>query len=132
MMHLLLSFLLACSTSAPTAPSGSPAAAEARPGAVDVAGLKAAVDQGAVVIDVRTDDEYNSGHVPGARHIPLNELPGQLNQLAELKDKDVYLICAVGGRSSRATQLLAKEGFQHPINVEGGTNAWREAGYPLD
>lgn len=132
MLHLLLSLLIACSTSTPSTSPGEPAAASAQPGAVDVAGLKAAVDQGAVVIDVRTDDEYNSGHVPGARHIPLNELPGKLDQINDLQDKEVYLICASGGRSSRATQLLSREGFQHPINVEGGTSAWREAGYPLD
>jgi phage shock protein E len=131
MVHLLLLLSLACST--PSAPSSSgPTAAASLPSAVGVAELKAAVDAGAVVIDVRTDDEYNSGHVPGARHLPLNELPGRLDEIESLRDRDVYLICAVGGRSARATKLLAQEGFSRPINVTGGTDAWREAGYPLD
>lgn len=130
MSYLLLSLVLACSTPS-TTPSGAPSAV-AQPGSVDVAGLKTAFDAGAVVIDVRTDDEYNAGHVPGARHIPLNDLPSRLDEIDSLKGKDVYLICASGGRSARASTLLASEGFSRPINVEGGTNAWREAGYPLD
>lgn len=131
MTPLLLSVWLACAnpTSTPTADQPS----VTQPGAVDVATLKSAMDNGNItVIDVRTDDEYNSGHVPGARHIPLNDLPGQLSSLQGMRDQEIYLICAVGGRSARAATLLAQEGFTHPINVEGGTNAWRTAGYPLD
>lgn len=129
MLHLLLTLALACTGSTSSPDQRAPGEA----GAIDVAGLRQAMDAGApVVIDVRTDDEFNSGHVPGARHISLNELPDSLDSLNDLQDQPLYLICASGGRSGRAALFLAQEGFAQPINVEGGTNAWREAGYSLD
>lgn len=142
-MKLWLALLIAvgCGASSPSAPpptptSGAapaPAAPVAQRGSVDVAGLKSVVDGGpALVVDVRTPEEFATGHVPGARNIPVSALPDRLAELADARDKDVYLICAVGGRSARATAMLAEAGFTHPINVEGGTDAWRDAGYPLE
>lgn len=141
-----LAVLLACSSGAPPAapapsapPTGTPAteasapaAPAAQPGATDVAGLKSAMDKGAVtVVDVRTREEYALGHVPGAVNIPIDELEGRVSELDPYRKQDLYLICAVGGRSARATRLLADKGFERPINVEGGTNGWQSAGYPL-
>lgn len=136
-----LAVLLACSSGAPPAapaPGAAPAATPAseapasQPGATDVAGLKAAMDKGPVtVIDVRTREEYALGHVPGAVNIPIDELEGRVSELESYRKQDLYLICAVGGRSSRATRLLADKGFERPINVDGGTNGWQSAGYPL-
>ncbi|RDU35147.1 rhodanese-like domain-containing protein [Neobacillus piezotolerans] len=73
------------------------------------------------ILDVRTPDEYNGGHIPGAELIPLQVLDG----LAENLDKEeVYLIvCRSGNRSQQASDLLASKGFK-VINMEGGMNAW--------
>lgn len=139
-MGFKLALLLVIGCGAPPAPStaeapaqSAPAAPPAQPGATDVAGLKTAIDGGnALVIDVRTPEEFATGHVPGARNIPINALPDRLAELDSARTGDVYLICAVGGRSARATSMLAQSGFAHPINVEGGTDAWRDAGYPLE
>ncbi len=108
-------------------------AASARPEAVDVQGLKAAIAAGEVVLlDVRTPSEYADGHVPGALSLPLDGLSARLEALAEHRAGPVHLICASGGRSARAQRLLLEAGFARPINVEGGTRAWIAAGLPVE
>lgn len=135
---MLLLAWLACSTpEAPPAPAtagqAAPAPAPATVRQTDAAGLKAAMDAKEVrlLLDVRSPEEYAAGHVPGAVLLPLPELQGRLAELTPNKDEAIYVICEVGGRSARASALLAAEGFQ-PVNVDGGTRAWREAGLPVE
>lgn len=102
---------------------------------VDEADVKETADglatqPGAVLIDVRESHEWKAGHARGARHIPLAELPGRLDQLP--REAHVYLICATGNRSRSAAAFLHKNGFQHPVNVRGGTAAWHRAGLPIE
>lgn len=138
----MLSFtsLIACGNDEPAAAVAAPAPGSpprstpaAQTGEVDVAALKAAMDAGPVrLIDVRTPDEFAGARVPGAVNIPLDELESRLSDVSQDKGDVVYLICAVGGRSARATEALAAAGFLHPINVTGGTNGWKSAGLPTD
>ncbi len=112
------------------APAAAPAAAQ---GELDVAALKARLDAGDLaVIDVRSKQEFESGHVPGAVNIPLPDLKARMAELEPYREKEVALICAVGGRSSSATKYLQTEGFTGAINVSGGTKAWVQAGYPTE
>jgi len=74
------------------------------------------------VLDVRQPMEYESEHLPGAKLIPLPELPDSLNELDPEKPLIVY--CAVGGRSRMAAQLLANHDFKKVYYVEGGMEAW--------
>ena len=77
-----------------------------------------------VLLDVRTDGEYQSGHVSGAKHIPLHQLSGHLPALAkEFQGKEVYVICQTGGRSASACVSLAKMGLE-VYNVTGGMVGW--------
>lgn len=76
------------------------------------------------VIDVREDFEVLSGKIPGAIHIPLQELPFQKNRLD--KNKEYYIICHSGGRSARACEYLHQAGFK-VTNVAGGMSAWTGA-----
>jgi hydroxyacylglutathione hydrolase len=80
------------------------------------------------VIDVRRNGEYANGHVPGARHIPLDELPARIDEVRS----DVAVICASGYRSSIATSLLERGGVENVVNVAGGTSAWIRAGYRVE
>ena len=98
---------------------------------VDVAGLKAALAAGATVVDVRNPDETAAGHVPGAILLPLPELEGRVGELAAHKGKDLYVICKSGGRSARAAEFLAGQGFT-PVNVAGGTMSWLAQGFPVE
>jgi rhodanese-related sulfurtransferase len=92
---------------------------------VDLAQFEAAHEAGAVVLDVRQPDEYQSAHVPGAVLIPLDQLAARQD---EIPDGDpLYVICAVGGRSLTATRALVGAGYR-AVSVAGGTNGWIERG----
>ncbi len=83
---------------------------------------------GAVILDVREDYEWDAGHVDGALHIPLEQLPARLEELDP--DVDVNVICRTGGRSLRATTWLNQNGYS-AFNVVGGMGAWFEADKPM-
>ncbi len=85
--------------------------------------------QGALVVDVRERHEWTSGHVPGARHIPLGRLAQAAASLPT--DRDLLVICHSGNRSARATDLLQRAGLSRATNVAGGMLAWSRAGLPL-
>jgi rhodanese-related sulfurtransferase len=95
---------------------------------VDLAAFAAAHGKGAVVIDVREPAEYVSGHVPGARLMPLGRLPQHLGELP--RDRCVYVVCASGNRSKAAAELLTRAGID-AVSVAGGTGGWRGAGNPV-
>lgn len=86
----------------------------------------------AIIIDVRTQAEFQSGHVPGARNIPLNELPDKISSLTADRIQPVYFICASGVRSAKATQLARSQGYTKAINIKDGTYGWTSAGFPLE
>jgi len=80
-------------------------------------------------IDVRTPEEYASGHAYRAKNIPLDQLSANLDQLE--KNEPVYLICHSGNRSKKAARVLVDAGFPQAVSVAGGTEAWKSAGLPM-
>lgn len=76
-----------------------------------------------VVLDVRDQDEWEAGHVPGSMWIPLDQLQLRLDELP--KDKMIYALCHSGGRSALAVKLLTAQGYQAK-NVSGGILQWKE------
>ena len=97
---------------------------------VDSAGLEALRSRGPVVLlDVRTDAEIARGMIPGARHIPLNQLPARYTELDSRAVTVVY--CQSGARSAQACNWLAEKGFTQPYNLQGGVLAWVRDGLPL-
>ncbi len=92
---------------------------------VSIEQLKQARQDGAMVVDVRNDDEYAAGHVSGAASLPLPEVEARMQELP--KDRTIYFICQGGGRSGKAADLLSEAGFD-ARSVSGGTSAWVEAG----
>lgn len=73
------------------------------------------------ILDVREMDEFDSGHIPTSFNIPLSVLETEFEKLE--KSKEYYVICHLGGRSSRACQFLTREGYE-VVNVLGGMSAW--------
>ena len=83
-----------------------------------------------VMVDVRRDDEWVTGHVAGAIHIPVDDLPDRMDQVPQ--DKKVLFICAAGVRSGLACELAASMGYDSEklYNVEDGTPFWIEGNHP--
>ena len=82
------------------------------------------------VIDVREPHEYNAGHVPNAKLIPVATVFAHKDELP--RDKDVIFICQVGQRSALACEMAAAAGLTRLFNLEGGTEAWVKAGNPVE
>ncbi|MBT2706589.1 rhodanese-like domain-containing protein [Pseudomonas sp. ISL-84] len=76
----------------------------------------------AEVLDVRSEEEYAEGHIPGAALIPLPVLEENLDQLD--KEKPYLVVCRSGNRSAQASQILAENGFEKIYNMENGMNEW--------
>jgi len=85
---------------------------------------------GAQVVDVREDCEYENGHIPGAEHIPVNTVFARRDELS--RDRDIIFVCSVGQRSALACEMAAAAGLTRLYNVDGGTEAWISAGYPVE
>ena len=85
-------------------------------------------ESNATVVDVRESDEWKSGHIPGARHVPLGQINAHLPVL--LEEDEVIFVCHVGSRSAYATAALANAGHPGASNLIGGMVAWERAGLP--
>lgn len=82
------------------------------------------------VVDVREPWEWARGHITGAIHIPLQELPARLGEVDPAQD--IAFICHLGGRSEMATRFSRQHGFEHACNVPGGMDAWEKRGFPVE
>ncbi len=82
-----------------------------------------------LLVDVRTADEFATGHIHGAVNIPLDTLETQLNGIPQTQP--VVLYCHSGNRSGKAAQLLSNAGYKQIYDL-GGINAWTEQGYPIE
>lgn len=87
------------------------------------------IDEGAQLIDVRADHEWEAGRIAGAEHVPLPELPQRINELD--KDQPVVVYCRGGNRSSMATAALADAGFD-AVKLSDGIVGWSEEELPLE
>jgi len=121
-IFLLSLFLLACS------PSDNTAINQLSP--IASAGLQS--NDFAVIIDVRSNREWDNQRIPGAIHIPLGELKGRMDELKSFEGKQLIMQCAVGGRSSKAVEILQEAGFSDVSNMNGGIVAWQKANLPIE
>lgn len=85
----------------------------------------------ALMLDVRDDNEWAVGRLPNAMHIRLAELSKRISELEKYKDKPIVVYCRSGHRSARACALLKKSGFANPNNLAGGIVAWEQANLPI-
>lgn len=84
----------------------------------------------ALVLDVREDKEFSSGHIPKAKHIPLGKLSSRMQELDKFKTQPILVTCRSGQRSARACGMLKKAGFETVYNQAGGILAWERANLP--
>ena len=85
-------------------------------------------DGGSTVVDVREPDEWSSGHIPEALHIPLGDLPERFAESLPDRDAPVLLHCRSGARSARAAQFLAAQGYTNVVNLKALISDWKARG----
>ncbi len=117
---LLLSLLSVASFAETQAPSIAPSAlAEQR-----------AAGKAPVVIDVRTAEEFATGHIPGALNIPFDQVADKIGEVDA--PHGVALYCMVGPRARKGEKALAEAGYGSVFHLEGGLAAWQAAGLPVE
>ena len=98
---------------------------------IDVDALHAQLSDVALLVDVRSPSEFEGGHIPGARNIPMDKLEARLSELDEHRGTEIFLVCHSGGRSARAASWLSDRGYQ-VVDVAGGTARWIQRGHPTE
>ncbi len=86
----------------------------------------------ALLLDVREQNEYATGHVLNSKHIPMGKLKERLGELEKYRERPVVVICRTGQRSASVCAFLGSHGFAQTYNLSGGINAWQKAGLPLE
>ena len=118
----------ACSSSAPTSSSASPATGQHVAASDFATAMKA---PGTIVLDVRTPAEYASGHLPSARNVDI-EGSGFAAGIAALDKNGTYAVyCRSGNRSGTALEQMSAAGFTHVYDLAGGIGAWQNMGGPM-
>ena len=85
---------------------------------------------GALILDVRTPDEYANGHVPNAVLMPHDELATRVGELGAEMDTPIVVYCESGRRAGMAGETLLEAGFTNVLHLEGDMSGWRESGRP--
>ena len=90
-------------------------------------------DPPALLIDVRSGEDYTGGHghIPNAVSIPMLKLESRLEDLSSYKEKEIVTMCPGGGLSLVAIDILTEAGFKDVKSLKGGTDMWHEKGYPI-
>jgi rhodanese-related sulfurtransferase len=87
-------------------------------------------DDNTVFLDVRTPDEFSTGHIQGSTLMPVQLLSQNLSELDEIKNKKIVVYCASGMRSVSASRILSEHGFT-VLNMSGGIGQWKSDGLPI-
>ena len=91
------------------------------------------VNADAVVVDVRSPERFQTGHIGGARNIPMERLVDEIGKkLSKLKERPILTYCDNGFTGARAAGELTKHEFKKVYNLRGGLDAWRRESYPLE
>jgi len=85
-----------------------------------------------LVVDVRDEKDFASGHLPRARHIPFKDLDKRAAEISKYKEKPVIVTCAKGPRAGAACRALKRAGFSNVYTLKGGIAAWQQASLPLE
>lgn len=97
---------------------------------VTVSEGKQMIDSGDIfILDVRTKEEYDTGHIKGSILIPLQEIEKRYNEIP--RDRKILVYCKTGHRSTQASEILVKNGFKQIYNMKGGITEWTKAGYEI-
>src|SRR4051812_39346882 len=100
---------------------------------VDPGQVHELLGNGVAIVDVRESEEWDQGHLPGAKHVPRGHLEARIEGAAPDRDQRVILYCASGNRSALAAKTLRDElGYQNVESMTGGYTLWKDRGYEVD
>ncbi|MHB8470265.1 MAG: molybdopterin-synthase adenylyltransferase MoeB [Gaiellaceae bacterium] len=102
---------------------------------LDAAGVRELLDGAAeppLLVDVREQDEWDEGHLPGAVHVPRGNLESRIEREAPDRSRPVILYCAGGSRSAFAAKTLQELGYEHVTSLAGGYTDWKRNGFPTE
>jgi molybdopterin/thiamine biosynthesis adenylyltransferase/rhodanese-related sulfurtransferase len=100
---------------------------------VDAERARALLDTGEpVVVDVREQDEWDEGHMPGAVHVPRGHLESRIERVAPDTARQVLLYCSAGNRSAFAAKTLEEMGYEDVVSLAGGFTDWKRNGFPIE
>jgi sulfur-carrier protein adenylyltransferase/sulfurtransferase len=100
---------------------------------VDPSEVNELISEGVAVIDVRETEEFASGHLPGAKHVPRSYLETRIEGVVPDRSTQVILYCASGNRSAYGARTLTDElGYEHVRSMTGGITLWKDRGYQVD
>jgi rhodanese-related sulfurtransferase len=85
-----------------------------------------------IVLDVRSPWEYQAGHVPGAYNLEDRQVPYRIEELKQLKDREIVVYCEVGPRARWVEGYLKQEGFTKVKHLVGDFSGWRRSGNPVE
>lgn len=108
--------------------TGNPPA-DNMPATINVQDASERFSEGAFLLDVRQQSEWDEAHVEGAVLIPLDQLSTRIGELPT--DQDILIICRSGNRSAQARDLLRAAGLSRTTSISGGIGAWISAGLPV-
>ena len=93
---------------------------------------QAAQAGGALLVDVRSDEERKVAHIPGSLHVPMSQVEARLPELVPDRTQPIVTYCAVGARSFRILPTIDALGYQDSVSMAGGIRAWQELGYSVE
>ena len=100
------------------------------PGQISVSEAFTKYKNGAFVLDVRTQEEWDEFHAPNTALIPLDQLASRLGEVP--RDREIVVVCRSGNRSQQGRDILLNAGFEQVTSMTGGLNEWRANGYPVE
>src|SRR5579884_757740 len=100
---------------------------------VDPAAVREQISNGAVLVDVRENEEFSAEHIPGAKHVPKSYLETRIEGAAPDRSQHVILYCQSGNRSAWAARTLLEDlGYEHVESMRGGITLWKDHGYEVE
>src|SRR3954466_5748566 len=100
---------------------------------VDPAEVRQHLGNGVVLVDVRESEEWDAGHIPGAKHVPRGYLESRIEGAVKDRDQRVVLYCASGQRSALAANTLREQlGYENVASMNGGITLWKDRGYDVE
>src|SRR4051794_19220896 len=100
---------------------------------VDPAEVRDHLGNGVVLVDVRESEEWDAGHIPGAKHVPRGYLESRIEGAVKDRDQRVVLYCASGQRSALAADTLKQQlGYENVASMNGGITLWKDRGYDVE